>query len=59
MLVCMGLDDTYTDLEFKQRIAEANLDWMRQFPQTEPDLKVEGFKYSLLGALLSLFSPKS
>jgi hypothetical protein len=54
----MGLDDTYTDLEFKQRIADANLDWMRHFAQTEPDLKVEGFKYSLLGTLLSLFYPR-
>jgi hypothetical protein len=52
----MGLGDTYTDLEFKQRIADANLEWMRHYAQTEPDLKVEGFKYSLLGTLLSLFS---
>jgi hypothetical protein len=56
MLLLMGLDDTYTDLEFKQRIADANLDWMGQFAQTEPDLKVEGFRYSFLGRLLRLFS---
>ena len=52
----MGLDDTYTDLELKQRIDVANRDWMRQFAQREPDLKVHGFTSSLLARLLSLFS---
>jgi hypothetical protein len=51
----MGLDDTYTDLEFKQRIAAANQDWMGQFARREPDLAVEGFT-SLFARLLRLFS---
>jgi hypothetical protein len=53
----MGLDDTYTDLEFKKRIAEANRNWMGQFARREPDLAVAGFTSSLLSRILRLFSP--
>jgi hypothetical protein len=52
----MGLDDTYTDLEFKQRIAKANRDWMSKFARREPDLDVNGFTSSLLARVLRLFS---
>jgi hypothetical protein len=51
----MAFDDTYTDLEFRQRIADANRAWMGQFARREPDLAVEGFT-SLLARLLRLFS---
>ncbi|HEY7671999.1 MAG TPA: hypothetical protein VIC71_07260 [Gammaproteobacteria bacterium] len=53
----MGLDDTYTDLEFKKRIDDANREWMRQFAHREPDLAVEGFT-TLLARFVRLFSPK-
>jgi hypothetical protein len=56
MLIRMGLDDTYTDLEFKQRIAEANRDWIKQFAEREPDLAVEAFTGSMFTRLLRLFS---
>lgn len=56
MLARMGLDDTYTDLEFKRRIADANRAWMGQFARREPDLAVEGFTSSLLALFLRLFS---
>ena len=52
----MGLDDTYTDLEFKKRITDANKDWIGQFARREPDLKVEGLTSSFLFRLLRLFS---
>jgi hypothetical protein len=55
----MGLDDTYTDLEFKQRIADANKEWIGQFARREPDLAVEGFTNSLLARLFRLFSSKN
>jgi hypothetical protein len=55
----MGLDDTYTDLEFKKRLAEANRDWIGQCAAREPDLFVDGYTGSLLARLLSLFSPKN
>jgi hypothetical protein len=51
----MGLDDTYTDLEFKKRIDDANRDWMGQFRRREPDLAVEAYT-PLLSRLLRLFS---
>lgn len=56
MLARMALDDTYTDLEFKQRIAEANRNWMGQFARREPDLAVAGFTSSLLSRVLRLFA---
>jgi hypothetical protein len=56
MLARMGFDDTYTDLEFKKRIADANRDWMGQFARREPDLAVKGFTSSLLTLFLRLFS---
>jgi hypothetical protein len=55
----MGLDDTYTDLEFKKRLAQANRDWIGQFAAREPDLFVDGFTGSFLSRLLRLFSPKN
>jgi hypothetical protein len=55
----MGLDDTYTDLEFKKRIADANRAWMGQFARREPDLAVEAFTGSLLARFLSLFASKN
>jgi hypothetical protein len=54
----MGLDDTYTDLEFKKRIADANRNWMWQFARREPDLAVAGFT-NLLTRFLRLFSSKN
>jgi hypothetical protein len=58
MLEGMGLDDTYTDLEFKKRIADANRSWMWQFARREPDLAVAGFT-TLLTRFLRLFSSKN
>jgi hypothetical protein len=59
MQVVMRLDDTYTDLEFKRRLAEANRDWISQATTREPDLDVDGFTSSIISRLLRLLTPRN
>jgi hypothetical protein len=49
-----SFDDTRSDQEFQQRIAQARAGWMDQIPDTrEPDLGVEGLRGSMFVRLLN------
>lgn len=50
-------EETYADHDFKQQMAEAQVGWMAQVPQSgQPDLDVEGLNGTLLARLLGAIS---